>query len=402
METKIPFWRPERWFRHGYPSSIFSTFTHMEQLPLWAVFGGYAIFTLGIAYGWWRALFRSRGPLSPAPPPATVLVPFRNEAARLQPLIRSIKQAAEVLPDWEFLFLNDHSDDGSETLLQTALAEFPQVQVLDVPPGLTGKKAALQFGVEQSRNPYLITTDADCSFAPAALQHMVAALLPDQVKLVCGPVIQHSGNGFGALLADLEFLSLMGSGIAFWGMGVPIMGNGAFLGFRKEAFWAVNGFVGNENYPGGDDVFLLHKIREKFGNRSIRFITSGEDVVQTAGDGSWREFLQRRIRWGAKAKAYQSAGARAITFFTLLVQSATVVCMMGLLLSAQWHIVLCALLLKLACDLLVLVPIMAHFRQWRLLPFILPASPLHPFYLFFTACLSLRGQYEWKKRTYGH
>lgn len=372
----------------------------MEHLPLWIVFGGYALFTLGIAYGWWRALFRSRRKMPAASVPATVVVPFRSEATRLDPLTESIKQAAPQLPGWEFIFVNDHSEDESVSLLNATFAGFPQVRVLELPAGESGKKAAIRLGIAASNHPYIITTDADCRLSVPALQHMAARLAYGDTQLVCGPVLQHSANNMGGRFTDLEFLSLMGSGIAFWGMGMPMMGNGAFLGFRKEAFRTVNGFEGNEEHPGGDDVFLLHKIRERFGNKDIRFLTGADDVVPTAGDGSWIEFLQRRTRWGAKARAYQGSGPKAITFFTLLVQSAAVVCVMGLLLSGRFRLLLWALGLKLLCDTIVLVPMIVRFRRWELLPFILPASPLHPFYLLFTAFFSLRGRYEWKRRDY--
>lgn len=372
----------------------------MEHLPLWIVFAGYAAYTLSIAYGWWRALWRSRKKATEPNPPATVVVPFRTEAVRLGPLIHSIQQGLPQLPGWEFLFINDHSEDESMLILRNAFADFSQVRILELPANESGKKAAVRFGVAAGNHPLVITMDADCVVNTHALRHMASKLSQYPVQLVCGPVLQDSGKNPGARFADLEFLSLIGSGISFWGMGMPIMGNAAFLGFRKEAFQTVKGFKGNEDYPGGDDVFLLHKIHQQYGIEGIHFLTAAEDVVQTSGDGSWFEFMQRRIRWGAKARGYQGQGAKAITFFTLLVQSAAVVCVIGLLISAQFQVLLWALVLKLVCDALLLTPVIIRFRQWALLPYILPASPLHPFYLFFTACLSLRGQYEWKKRTY--
>lgn len=372
----------------------------MEHRVLWIVFGGYAVFTLGMAYGWWRALFRSRRKALPVSPPAAVLIPFRNEALRLEPLIKSVQRALPDLPGWEFIFVDDHSEDESVALLNERFADFPQVRVLVLPADESGKKAAIHLGTAAGGYPYIITTDADCELTAAALQHLTARLAQADTRLVCGPVLQYSGNGLSGRFADLEFLSLMGSGIAFWGMGVPIMGNGAFLGFHKDAFGAVNGFEGNETYPGGDDVFLLHKIRRRFGNTGIRFLTGAGDVVQTAGDSSWHEFLQRRIRWGSKARAYQGSGPKTVTFFTVFIQSITAVCLTGLLVSGQFWLLAWALALKLVCDASVLVPMVIRFKQWALLPYIVPASPLYPFYLLFTACLSLRGRYAWKRRNY--
>jgi len=361
---------------------------------------GYAGFTLVMLVGWLRGIAKGTIKTGTTTTAATVLVPFRNEELRLGPLVHSLKNITGELPGWEFILLDDHSGDGSTELLRLELSEYNNIRIETIPPHLSGKKAALFFGVAESKNPYIITTDADCKLNPEALLHMLQELQNPETQMVCGAVMQESGTGFLGRLADLDFLSLVGSGISFWGLGMPFMANGAFLGFKKQAFETVDGFAGNEQYPGGDDVFLLQKITRKFGVKSIRFLSSKNDIVTTAGDRSLKEFMARRVRWGAKAKAYQGFGPRLATLAVFLSSIAYVWAWVWFAAQGQWNLLLCSLGYKTICDLVLLTAMIARFNRWPFFAFILPASVLHPFHILVTGVLALWGKYAWKERNY--
>ena len=363
---------------------------------------GYAMFTTVIVCGWFRAQWRGKKKQPETSHlPASILVPFRNEENRITPLIFSIKNLLESFDASEFIFIDDHSEDGSIQLLEQELGEHPQVKILKLPAGLSGKKAAISYGISQASGEVIITTDADCELTADALQSMVDALGNKNTRMVCGSVIQYSGDGFGAKLSDLEFLSLIGSGISFWGLGFPLMANGAFLGFKKTAFHSVDGFGGNEQFPGGDDVFLLHKMVSFFGTQSVCFITKPHDAIKTKGDTSLSEFIQRRIRWGAKAKAYQSFSSKLSTVFVFIANLIYVAALLYSCATFKWHLFGVLIILKILADLVMLTPILVHFKKWDLVPYIPTASILHPFYILFTGVLALWGKYDWKKRNYG-
>lgn len=361
---------------------------------------GYVGFTVVMLAGWLRGIAGSAKKKSATKTAATVLIPFRDEELRLLPLIHSLKNITRELPHWEFIFLDDHSGDDSVEMLEYELWEHNNIKILGIPPHLSGKKAALTFGVARSIHPYIITTDADCRLQTEALLHMLQQLEQEETQMVCGAVLQESGQGFMGRLADLDFLSLMGSGISFWGLGMPFMANGAFLGFKKQAFETVDGFAGNEQYPGGDDVFLLQKISKRFGTKSIRFLSAENETITTAGDRSLKEFVGRRIRWGAKAKAYQGVGAKAATWAVFLLGTAYVFGWVWFTVQGQWHFLLYGLGAKMVCDLLLLTAMIARFNRWPLFAFILPASVLHPFHILITGVLALWGKYTWKERNY--
>ncbi|MDX1462347.1 MAG: glycosyltransferase, partial [Marinirhabdus sp.] len=52
----------------------------------------------------------------------SIIVVFRNEAKNLPKLIRSLQKLNYPHPHFEVLFVNDHSTDTSEALIQQAMA----------------------------------------------------------------------------------------------------------------------------------------------------------------------------------------------------------------------------------------------------------------------------------------
>lgn len=360
----------------------------------------YALFALLFLIGWVNALWKDRKTQA-AHTSASVIIPFRNEAQRISPLIISVKILLQKFSEVEFIFVDDHSDDDSVRLLQEEFADAQQVKIIQLPNGISGKKQAITVGINHAQHTAIITTDADCELTESALNAMLYALENDRIKMACGAVYQSSGSGFGAQLADVEFLSLIGSGISFWGLGFPFMANGAFLGFKKAAFQHVNGFEGHEQYPGGDDVFLLQKMVAAFGRLSVHFLTHANSTVKTQGDASFKAFINRRIRWGAKAKAYPSTASKIVSIAVFFINMLLVVAFASAFMGANWYLFLYAIGTKAALDGIMLSSILLRFQKWRLLPFVLPASVMHPYYILFTATLSLMGKYNWKGRAYG-
>ena len=69
-------------------------------------------------------------------------------------------------------------------------------------------------------------------------------------------------KGIFQQLQSLEFLSLIGSGAAAIARGKSIFCNGANLAYRKSIFLELNAF--DNNTVSGDDVFLMHHIKQKY------------------------------------------------------------------------------------------------------------------------------------------
>jgi glucosyl-3-phosphoglycerate synthase len=138
-----------------------------------------AAFLVLWAIGWWL-LWRFPGP-GPAPagarPPVSVVVPARDEARTLPPLLESL--ARERQPGDEVLVVDDHSTDGTAEMAACAGARVVMVgEVLpELGPG-EGKGEALYKSVAAAAGDLIVWCDADIvDFAPHFVVGLVGPLL---------------------------------------------------------------------------------------------------------------------------------------------------------------------------------------------------------------------------------
>lgn len=130
--------------------------------------------------------------LPAAPPRVSVIFSALDEAATLEPALRSM--LALDYPGLEVIAINDRSTDGTGAILDRLAREHPRLRVLHLdalPDGWLGKNHALHRGAGLADGDYLLFTDADVRFEPHALRRAVAhcerqaldhlAVLPDIV-----------------------------------------------------------------------------------------------------------------------------------------------------------------------------------------------------------------------------
>jgi hypothetical protein len=118
------------------------------------------------------------GPADPPPggfPPLTVVVPARDEAARIEGAVRSL--LAQDYPGIRVVAVDDRSRDATGAILDRLAAgdgRLSVVHVTDLPPGWLGKNHACALGAEAAVDGWLLFTDGDVFFAPGALRRAVA------------------------------------------------------------------------------------------------------------------------------------------------------------------------------------------------------------------------------------
>ncbi|MFC1859605.1 glycosyltransferase family 2 protein [Thermodesulfobacteriota bacterium] len=107
-------------------------------------------------------------PSEPLSPKISVIIPARNEEHDVAAALRSVLNQQGV--DLEVIVVNDHSTDGTGTLVEEIARSNSRLTVLHDPPlrpGWLGKCNAMQYGAEKATGDYLVFTDADILHAPA-------------------------------------------------------------------------------------------------------------------------------------------------------------------------------------------------------------------------------------------
>jgi glycosyltransferase involved in cell wall biosynthesis len=106
----------------------------------------------------------------------SVVVPLLNEEATLEQLYRELEAVlASAELDWEVVFVDDGSTDGSYRELVRLHAAHLNVRVVRLRRNF-GKAAALAAGIEAAAGEVIVTMDADLQDDPAEIPNLLAKL----------------------------------------------------------------------------------------------------------------------------------------------------------------------------------------------------------------------------------
>ncbi len=105
------------------------------------------------------------------------VIPLLNEEGSLGALYEAIRQAVAALPyEFEIVFIDDGSTDGSPAVLQDLYQQDPKhVRVIQFRRNF-GKMAAMTAGFARARGEIIITLDADLQDDPGELPKLLAKL----------------------------------------------------------------------------------------------------------------------------------------------------------------------------------------------------------------------------------
>jgi len=115
----------------------------------------------------------------------SVVVPFYNEEDNVFPLAEKIAEVFAGLPDYDYecLFVNDGSKDGTRERLESLRTQNPRVKPLHLVEN-RGQSAALVAGMRRAQGEYILTLDGDLQNDPSDFPKMLE-LLKDY-DCVCG------------------------------------------------------------------------------------------------------------------------------------------------------------------------------------------------------------------------
>jgi dolichol-phosphate mannosyltransferase len=115
----------------------------------------------------------------------SVVIPARNEAPNVAPLVAEIRRALDGWLDYEIVYVDDGSTDDTAAAAASLAATFPRLRLVRH-RGSCGQSMAIRTGVKAARAPWIATLDADGQNDPADIPRLweIARAAPTEPPLL--------------------------------------------------------------------------------------------------------------------------------------------------------------------------------------------------------------------------
>lgn len=264
----------------------------------------YLLLQAWIAWGWWRirpGKTRTQAPIS-------VIVAARNEAQRLPLLLPDLLHQA--YPEYEVILVLDRCTDNSEAIAQAFASKHPRLRLLRIdtlPDDWAGKKWALEQGIRLAQHEYLAFTDADCSLPNTWLAE-IARHFDEEATVVLGIGRYAQSPGWLNRFIQFETFYAAFQYIGLAQNGIPYMGVGRNLAYRKAFFEQNGGFSAFRGRLSGDDDLLVNAYATRCHTRTM--VSTASQTVSVA-ETRFADWLRQKKRHLSASSQY-TFGTQAI------------------------------------------------------------------------------------------
>jgi len=240
------------------------------------------------------------------PLPFSLIICARNEAENLRKhLPRILEQQYDG--DWELLLVDDDSSDDTAAVVQGFQDEYPFLRLIRLKDKhLSGKKTALQQGILACKYEHVLVSDADCSPVGsgwlAGMAEVLTVRPQTEIVLGYGPM-QPSGGGLNRWIR-YETTHTAVQYFSFALAGIPYMGVGRNLAFKKKTFGRVGGFEAHLHIPSGDDDLLVNAAADR---HNTAICIDPETFVFSEGKTTWKAWLRQKKRHLSASAVYRPA-----------------------------------------------------------------------------------------------
>jgi cellulose synthase/poly-beta-1,6-N-acetylglucosamine synthase-like glycosyltransferase len=206
------------------------------------------------------AFFKQKNEFVRSDQPVSVIVCARDEYYHLKENLPLL--LAQDYSSFEVVVVNHGSEDETEFLLRDLSKEYKNLKIVNVKQDLnffTGKKFPLSIGIKSASYDILLFTDADCVPASNQWLRRMAANFTEGTEIVLGYGAYNKSKSLLNLLIRFDTTRIAMNYLGFARAGMPYMGVGRNMAYRKSLFYRQNGFISHYRIQSGDDDLFINK-----------------------------------------------------------------------------------------------------------------------------------------------
>lgn len=239
----------------------------------------------------------------PVNTPLSVIICARNEKENLQKFLPSIFN--QDYPNFEVIVVNDRSWDGTADVLEQLEKEYANLKVVTVSDGskfIAGKKFAVTMGIKAASHDWLVFTDADCEPVSNNWLKFMQQPADDQMEIVLGYSPYFKKRGLLNALIRFETFFTAVNYLAYALKGMPYMGVGRNMAYKKSLFFKNKGFAAHMHIPSGDDDLFVNA---NANSRNTEIRLNKDSYVWSEPKTSFITYLRQKKRHFGAGKLYK-------------------------------------------------------------------------------------------------
>ena len=342
----------------------------MQDLIIYSLIGIYTLRMLYFAIGARKENRKKRFNMASGKEKmVTIVVPARNEEARIEDCIRSIARNKYPQDKFEIIAVNDRSEDETGQLLESLKREIPNLIVIHNDQtkairNLQGKPGALQLAINSCHGEIILMTDADCTVGESWIRSHAETFENSNLGITAAYTNIIGSNPFSKIQA-VEWLYLHTMAIGGMGYGQPLSCYGNNISLSKEKFDKIGGYSALK-FSITEDLAMLQAMHRH--GYDTRHLSDESSSINTYANKTLKEYFNQHHRWivGAAELKWKAA---YFVLSTLAIWAALVISIA----TQDWLMAAIVISTRILCDLALILPAMYRLKRSDLTLWLLPA-----------------------------
>ncbi len=246
------------------------------------------------------------------PQPVSIIVCTRNEEENLRELVPLLLEQDH--PNFEVIIVLDRCMDESLDYLKALEPKHPNLRTLIVdyvPDQFHPKKFGLTLAIKGAKSDWVLLTDADCRPTSNQWASIFSKEFSEGKDFVLGYSPYMKGTGFLHHHIQYETWTTAFEYYAMAKLGMPYMGVGRNLAYRKSVFLKAKGFNDYQSITGGDDDLFVQQLATR---KNTSLVFGQEALTLSKPKTTWSGYWKQKLRHLSVGKYYK----RSVVFWHVL------------------------------------------------------------------------------------